>query len=449
MSDIEPTTNFTRDGAVDVFYLTAMTQGNLSDIVALTTAGPSADLLAVETFELSALGANVDLTGTWTPPADIDLVAWSELGQGGRVVRTVLTSYGYLFPLGHRANIVSVFHRAVALDPRNAVTDPADYPVAYLQAQKSIHVTQSVKAYPAPGQPFGPPYAAAGAGTTDWPFSSVRMVTLASPNIDFNAPIQLGGSQAIWPTIGQGKTDVQWTFLATDAAGHTISFTMPLVFVYGRDTNNGYDGDQFASGSNTALSFTEQLARAYDQLPSINATGPGNQTYSFTGGAPLRLAPEAGVQGGTTHPTLALTLGAATTRTDAGAAAGPPSPASRAALVAAGQPNFYPTIRSARVRLHAADVLTGTTFTDAQPAGDPTAPAGGVRFSYYPPYVRSGILGGRALGHRRLREWARGKRLPQGARSTYAQLPGRQRRRARHPEHRHLRPLGRRRRHRR
>jgi hypothetical protein len=423
MSDIEPPTKFSPNNPTrDSFAFTTLTQAERADLVELTTSGKAGAMLSVTNLELSALGANATLSGNWTVPpgSPIDLVSWSEHGQGGRTVRSATVRQGYLFPLGHRANYVEVFQRVIAVDPDN-VADPALYPVAYLQARASILVTQPVKSYPAPGQPFGPPFAASGAGTTDWPFASVRMVTLDSGNIDLpsGAPTLLAHStQALWPSV-EG-TPINWTFVATDSAGHDTPFGMPLVFVYGQDVNNGYPSE-YQSGPD---SFAQSIVNAYNTKAQAipQATGQSTTdppTWAVTGGAPIRLAPEVALigspppgtgagQGATTHPVLSIALGAATTDTDANLVIGrvvskrgtnplaTPDPATTAQLLAAGQPNFYPTIRTARLRLHAADVLTGGDFDDQ--GSDPSG-VGGVQFAYYPPYVAAGQSGTPGAGY--------------------------------------------------
>ena len=234
MTEPEPPTVF-RAGTP--FQLSTLAQGDRADIVALTTSGAAPDLLDVAALELGALGATVDLTGNWALRKGFDFAGWSEQGHGGRTVRSTVLRRGYLFPLGHRADIVEVFHRLVAVDPHNAPSDPENYPVAYLQKRTFITVTEPVKSYPALGQPFGPPIAAPRAGTTDWPFTSVRMVTLTSPPLA--QADTFVGTQSIWPMVagasGGASEDLVWNFIATDADGHDVAFAMPLGFVYGED----------------------------------------------------------------------------------------------------------------------------------------------------------------------------------------------------------------------
>jgi hypothetical protein len=373
VTDLEPETLFEPRNKNEVFRFTTLERGDRRDIVDLTTSGAEADMLSVGSFELSALGANVELSGKWSSKGS-SLASWSELGQGGRALNAVVVYRGYLFPLGHRAIYTTYFRRRIAVDPVNAASDPHNYPVAYLQYQSTIQVTEPVKSYPAVGQPFGPPFAEPAGGTTDWPFASVRMVTLVTPYLDANLPT-LYTDQALFPTVT--GADVMWDFVATDLAGTCVAFSMPLAFVYGGDPNHGFLSE-YDIGTR---SFASGLVTRYNDAP-------GRATYSYISGTSVRFAHDAGQRGATTHPALSITLGAATTGQDPNASANPAG-TSQAALESAGQPNFYPTIQSARIRVHAAELLTGSAFKDA--GTDPTAGAGGVELKYYPPYVASGV----------------------------------------------------------
>lgn len=377
MTDLEPEALFEPRNRNEVFRVTTLERGDRRDIVDLTTSGAEADMLSVGSFELSALGANVELSGKWSSKGG-SLASWSELGQGGRALNTVVVYRGYLFPLGHRAIFTTYFRRRIAVDPVNAASDPHNYPVAYLQYQSTIQVTEPVKSYPAVGQPFGPPFAEPAGGTTDWPFASVRMVTLVTPYLDAKLPT-LNTGQTVFPTVT--GADVMWDFVATDLAGTCVAFSMPLAFVYGGDPNHGFLSEyDIGTGS-----FASGLVTSYNRPAPAVAE---HANHSYISGTSVRFAHDAGQRGATTHPALSITLGAATTGQDPNASANPAG-ASQAALESAGQPNFYPTIQSARIRVHAAELLTGTAFNDA--GTDPTAGAGGVELRYYPPYVASGV----------------------------------------------------------
>ena len=375
------------------FQLSTLAQGDRADIVALTTSGAAPDLLDVAALELGALGATVDLTGNWALRKGFDFAGWSEQGHGGRTVRSTVLRRGYLFPLGHRADIVEVFHRLIAVDPHNAPSDPENYPVAYLQKRTFITVTEPVKSYPALGQPFGPPIAAPRAGTTDWPFTSVRMITLVSPPLA--QPDTFVGTQSIWPMVagasGGASEDLVWNFIATDADGHDVAFAMPLVFVYGQDLAAGYVQSEFDA------SWPAQLIHYYQVQAGRHATS------TPTNAAPLTFAPvpAKAPPGSTTHPTLLITVGrgkhpTGPERGERSQRLGPGRPGSPAGpdtLQAAGQPNFYPTISSARVRLRAADALVALDGHHNGLSDSDTDPVGGVAFQYYPRYVQYGVSG--------------------------------------------------------
>ena len=250
-----------------------------------------------------------------------------------------------------------------------------------------------MKSYPALGQPFGPPIAAPRAGTTDWPFTSVRMITLLSPPLA--KPDTFVGTQSIWPMVagasGGASEDLVWNFLATDADGHDVAFAMPLAFVYGQDLAAGYVQSEFEA------SWPAQLIHYYQVQAGRHATS------APTNAAPLTFAtvPAKAPPGSTTHPTVLITVGAASTQLDPNVVnvpngsdrAAPGSPAGPDTLQAAGQPNFYPTISSARVRLRAADALVALDGDHNGLSDSDTDPVGGVAFQYYPRYVQYGVSG--------------------------------------------------------
>ncbi|MGO9910177.1 MAG: hypothetical protein ACLPQS_03315, partial [Acidimicrobiales bacterium] len=378
---------------------------------------PTADNYAplrVNTLELSALGANADIFGSWaySATANANILLWSDLGQGGRTVRSVVTKRGYLFPLGHHAAITTTVNRVVVEDPPNASSDPnKNYAVAYLQAQTVIHVAEPVKTYPAPGQLFGD---TTSGGTTDWPFVTVRMVTLASPPIY----TQSSEPQFLWPLTTDpagNNVDVTWNFVATDLAGHDVPFSMPLAFVYADDGSSGY----FSEYDPTK---TMNWVNAYMTLAGENT--PSHDTWSATGGSRLKFAPElagpGGGPGATTHPTLGIVLGASNTTYDPVATNSQlPASLTPTELGNLGQPNFYPTIKAARIKLHAAEVLTGNGFADVAKTPDPLYYAGGIQgvlFGYYPNYVQySNLTYGSALPHDAPRD------IPQNLGSAYVQ----------------------------
>jgi hypothetical protein len=377
------------------FIFTTLTQEERQGVVNQSSATHNAAYLQATTLELTALGTNIDMHGTWAPYPGTNITAWSEVGTGGRTMYSQIVQRGYLYPLGHKAILTKIFQRVLAVDPSNPISgDSADFPVAYLQERQYITVTEKIKTYPATGQPFPvtPEGAAAPLGTTDWPFQTVRMVTTTTPPLSATPSFgTIANEQALWPQVpsGNSNADVMWSFVATDLAGRDVAFNMPLVFVYGGDGSSFLsEFDTEPSGSTPCLG--QQLATNYAALSN------DARYWSTIGGVPMQFAPGPGgisPSSATTHPTLLIALGGATTRADVNSGSNaPPSPASSTTLTDAFQPNFYPTIRTTRVRLHVAEALTGAPFTDTPiPANpQPWGNIGGVQFEYFSGYVAGG-----------------------------------------------------------
>jgi hypothetical protein len=305
-----------------------------------------------------------------------------------------VVEYGYLFPLGHRAVTVQVTDRIFAPDP----AEPDLYADAYLQLKVYIRVLDALKYYPALGQPYN---------GSSWPFTSAKLLTLVTPDLDAPASIPAlagtsiapnGYPQAFFPTFQSGN-DVLWSVHLEDTAGTTVALKLPLVFVSAFDSSEPKLLNQYSA------SAMQQIASAYNAL-GLQSGGPSTRVTSPVAGTPVRYAPEVTANevthsGATTHPTLAIILGAATTvnvPTSAAALKGsqavPPVPAAsqtpESTLAAANQPAFFPCILTAQVRLPAAETLSRS------PLDDPDG-AGGVAIGYYGNYVAGGFAGGGSI----------------------------------------------------
>jgi hypothetical protein len=371
------TTSFPIDanGEGPGFQFGSLTQPDRNDIVELSANFNLAGAAYIEagTLELSALGATTNLLGQWNPPPTINLTEWHHIAATGRDVYVKIVNRGWLFPLGHQAVLVEVIERAFVPDPVNG----GFYADGYLGRKQYVRLLQPTKQYPAPGQPFN---------ANDWPFGQVTITTLVSPELDTQLPeltslttpatpptTQGKSAQALLLTYDQG-TAVPWSLVATDLAGNELHLAVPLVFVFGQDTASGFPSEFDQGNAATWASAYNSLAASYRI-----ATGSGQ---------PLRLAPEAGgPAGGTTHPLIDLTLGAATPGADPNTQSAPANPPSQSDLQNARQPAFYPVLSSATVLLTAADAFSGrsTGFTDGNPNGV------GVGVKYFPDYVVSGL----------------------------------------------------------
>jgi hypothetical protein len=378
--------------------LTATDRRQIIDVAGNQTAGSA--FISATQFQLSALGATLDMLGNWklrsatsSLPAN-NLASWRQLTTEGRDQYVKVVHYGYLFPLGHSATLVTVTNRILVPDP----VSPTTYADAYLQIKSYIKVTEPLKTYPALGQPYG-----LGA----WPFTSAQILTLESPDLDPpgpTTPIEVPASppsgdypQAFFPT--STGSYVLWNVHLVDNAGTLVSLQMPLVFVVASDGTLDPPHDQDAPYNQFDATQMQAIADAYNALGQ-QANGPSNLVTSPVAGTPIIYAPEVVVNGvdkpgATTHPTLALTLGAATTVNVPTPTPNPPvdsdqyippnpSPVSTGSLTAANQPAFYPTLLRAQIRLPAAETLTRSSLDDG------TGP-GGVGIFLYGPFVTDGF----------------------------------------------------------
>jgi hypothetical protein len=385
------------------FQFTSLTQTDRQQIVAVAgNQAPGSAFVAANQFRLSALGATLDLLGTWNIRAAEDrlpannLASWRQLTTEGRDQYVKVVHYGYLFPLGHTATLVQVTNRVLSPDP----VSPGLYADAYLQNKSFIRVTEPVKTYPALGQPYG-----LGA----WPFASATILTLTSPDLDApgtatitplpGTPSPPSGDypQAFFPT--SMAQDVLWSVHLVDNAGTLVSLQIPLVFVTATDGTTDPPHDQDAPLNQFDAADMVVIANGYNPFGQMSG-GPSGLVTSPVAGTPILYAPEVtnnGVPkpGATTHPTLAITLGAASTTQVPTPTPDPAkgsdqyiapftSTVSTAELTAANQPAFYPSLLQAQIRLPAAETLSRGSFDDG------TGP-GGVAIFLYGPYVMDGF----------------------------------------------------------
>lgn len=337
------------------FQLTSLDQSYRKDIVDLSGAPGMAGhaFIDTNTFELTALGANLDLSANWSSP-NYDLIHWAEVATLGREQHAVTVIRGWLVPFGIPASLTTIYDRVFIASPGNSRV------TAYLEAQSFIQVTQPTVTYPAYGQPFE--------GRT-WPFHTLTALTLRTPTLDTDQYDLIAkgtrfasAAAAFVPTVGGG--DVQWSVRVTDAAGASATLAMPQIFVHGYDANKK-DENPFD------IVYMEKVRLAWDGLADSRRTAD-------LPGTPLQIAGEgSGAAGSTTHPVLSIRLAAATTVTDPQTTTKATGAPSAASLKSAGQPAMYPSIEITTVRLTAAEALTRSSV-------------GGVDVSFYPYYVEHG-----------------------------------------------------------
>lgn len=255
----------------------------------------------VRRLMLSSLGAWLDLLGEWEPadmPSGVSIIEqWEHRAPMGRDAYVKVVYPGFLFPFGHRASLVKITERKLGWQGGD--------PIAYLFQRYYIVVRQIDRSYHGGG--FD-------AARRRLPFSSVRVLTRSTPDLDDPAEHDLFDRRQdlFWPTVG--GEPFAFRLVGTDRAGRAVEFTAPLLFVDGGNTTpaDQISGQYQASGRHVR--------------PTLG------QRVSF--------APPAGADD-TTFPTQTLTF------------------AGTAANLGEGEPPFLPQMTAASVAVPAVERLTG------------------------------------------------------------------------------------------
>jgi hypothetical protein len=223
--------------AVDPFR-SSLDARDRNDLVHLTANHHIPDFIptpvATERFELSTLGATLEVQGDWDPPAlsrreKISLTQWRHEAFIGRDQFVRVVRVGYLVPFGHRATLVKVTERKFYHDDGGA--NPGF--VAYLFQRYFLVVKEFERSY----------------GHRAMPFRTIRLRTRQTPNLAQPDAHKLiagtPGSQAFWPHVVRPPDPNDRPFLfdvvATDWEGRSVPFSTPLAFV-DESTNAGKPG---------------------------------------------------------------------------------------------------------------------------------------------------------------------------------------------------------------
>ncbi|WP_127127347.1 hypothetical protein [Georgenia sp. SYP-B2076] len=188
--------------------------------------------IRADRLELTALGANAELDAQWDypepapPPAGyvpLSLRKYQHTAALGRdhFVRTVIV--GFLCGTGHRAVYVETVERlpggvqTVGQAPGGGALFGAK---AYLLRTAQVVVQQPLLDY----APLAPAFAHDG---HELPLRSIRLTTLSARV----AHVEGYDTRPFWLTQPDGGDYVRFGATATDVAGGTLTFTLPLMFV--------------------------------------------------------------------------------------------------------------------------------------------------------------------------------------------------------------------------
>ena len=267
---------------------------------------------------LSALGALLDVEGSWDPlPKMVGLEQWRHLASLGRDQYVRVVYKGFLFPFGHSASLIKVTERKFENH------DGPKKRIAVLRQRFFIVVREPVRTYSGTGHQFE---------GRNFPFKSVRILTRVTPNLVapdqaaatpinkvelFENNPELAKRTCFWPMVSN-TTNFKFDVVVTDISGQNTSFSVPMLFV-------GVEANQSkASAARDAYNLEVAEPR--------RSAKPGGASISF---APLPTDPEA--KGDPRLPTSSISFVAAHLST-------PPNP---------NRPQVYPEVVEARVGIRA------------------------------------------------------------------------------------------------
>jgi hypothetical protein len=267
-------------------------------------------------LSLSALGAQLDVEGSWYPPSpsDISLEQWRHLSTFGRDHYVRVVYRGFLCPFGHAASLIKVTERKF-----ESVKKTKDR-VAVLRQRFFIIVREPVKHFDG---------ARHNCDGRNFPFGSVEILTRVTPSLVapenaqlsdatiYKAPEAVPHRACFWPMIN-ANADFVFQMAATDICGERVTFAMPLLFV-GFEANN-------KKGKIDKIIAAYRIEKEGGHRPRA---GIGNATVCY---AP----PGPGADGDTRLPTADILFTCA-----------------RLSGFSEDEPNFYPEIETANVGIAA------------------------------------------------------------------------------------------------
>ncbi len=258
----------------DIGRLTGMTS-NAAGSAAVK--GGVADPVSVD-LALSALGGTMRASGEWNEGGVSSLTSWQQRTWDGRDTYIRTTTSGFVYPFGAPATLVTEVTREFLAD-RNG-----DIRAFERLTQRVIINVPGVDLDGANGVPT------AGRGT---PFSRVTFRTRATSAITGVATPLRGqwlGAKVFVPQLPSGEP-FGFTVTGVDRAGRRITFDTPMLFA--EDKVVGRNRANFTRTGATAL------RDFFNGLPSLQRRAQMRGVY-------VAFAPDGGVDGSTSMPTMTL-----------------------------------------------------------------------------------------------------------------------------------------------
>ncbi len=297
---------------------------------------------------LSSLGGWLDSRGAWVPPG-LSVEEWVHRGTMARDHYVRIVYKGFLFPFGHRVALIKVserkFHNG-ARDASNKETiEQRSGNTAYLRQRIFIVIRERERRYVDPGLRNN-------GGTVflhrQFPFSSVRLVTSVTPNLDPpGSPASsidgYGNQLLFWPCVNGQPFEFQC--VATDLDGRAIRFGLPLIFM-----DNTLAGPQKPKNGKLEPDFDTAESKAKDAYDAWHAPARSGRRVAQIKQQRVAMAPS--VKAGDTS------VQADEISFDAFVQAGNSYLRTYSNNLA--RPLFYPAVETAKVRIAALAQLTGS-----------------------------------------------------------------------------------------
>jgi hypothetical protein len=182
---------------------------------------------------LSALGGWLDSRGSWDPPG-LSVEEWVHRASMARDHYVKIVYRGFLFPFGHRVSLIKVserkFHNGAKDGNGQPVVDQIAGNGAYLRQRLFLVVREYERTFDDPA------YAqlktmAGDAMQRELPFSTIRILTQVTPNLDRPGLSQVlnYGQTMFWPFVnGQ---PFRFQCVAIDLDGRNVAFDLPMIFM--------------------------------------------------------------------------------------------------------------------------------------------------------------------------------------------------------------------------
>jgi hypothetical protein len=307
------------------------------------------DAVGTNLLMLSALGGWIDSRGAWDPPG-LSVEEWVHRGTMARDHYVRVVYKGFLFPFGHRVALVKVserkFHNGAVDANGNPTIEQKSGNTAYLRQRLFIVVRERERK-------FVDPTLANMAETIflhrQMPFSSVRIVTAFTPNLDTpdspaSAIAGFSDQRLFWPCVNGAPFEFQC--VATDLDGRAIRFGLPMIFM-----DNTLASPRLLQGSTLVADFVSaetnaEIARNAWRDPARAGRRVAATKQQRVAFAPSLKAGDTSVQAGDISFDAFVETGNTKLRTYSAGLS---------------RPVFYPKVESAHIRIAALAQLTGSS----------------------------------------------------------------------------------------